>query len=79
MSDVQLQFAEDPARKLTKNVLSSHMIGIRHEEIPVLDTPTELYIGMNNQPELAISTGVVQDQQARKLPTMEEVIAITTK
>ena len=49
------------------------MIGIWHDEIPVLDPPTEPIIGMNNQPELAISTVVVQDQQSLNTPTMEEI------
>ena len=47
------------------------MIGIQHEDIPVLDPPTEPHIGTKNQSELTISTGVVHDPQARNLPTME--------
>ena len=38
----------------------------------------ETSIGANNQPDLTISTGVAQAPKALKLPTMEEVIVITT-
>ena len=35
-SDVQVQFADDPARKTHQILLIGPMIRIRHEEIPVL-------------------------------------------
>ena len=54
------------------------MIRIGHEEIPVLAPLKEPLIGTDNQLTLNISNGVVHDTQAQNLPTMEEVIAITT-
>ena len=53
------------------------MIGIRHEENPVLDPLMELRIGTNNQPVLTISIGVAKALKALKWPTVEEVITIT--
>ena len=70
MSDAQVQFADDPAGKTHQNLLSNRVIGIRHEEIRVLDPPTEPRIVKNNKPELIISTWVIQAPQARKLPMM---------
>ena len=58
-SYVKVQFLDDPAGKNHQNVLSSHMISIRHEEIPVLDPLIETCIATNNQPVLTISAGVV--------------------
>ena len=78
MSGVQVQFADDRAGKNHQNLLSSQMIGIQHEEIPVLASLTEPSIGTKNKTELTISTGVVQAPQACKSPKMEEVIAIMT-
>ena len=43
-----------------------------------MDPPMELCIGINNQPELTIITGVLQAPKALKPPMMEEVIEITT-
>ena len=54
------------------------MIGIRHEEVTVMVPFMEPSIEMNNQSVLNIITGVVQATKAIKLPTMEEVITITT-
>ena len=59
VSDAKVQFADNPARKTHQNLLSSQMIRIRHEKIPVLDPLTEPHIGTNNQSELTISTGVI--------------------
>ena len=49
-SDVQVQFEVDPAGKTHQHLLSSQMIGIQHDEIPVLSPPTEPRMGMNNPP-----------------------------
>ena len=38
-SDIQVQFADNPSRKTHQNLLSSQMIGIRHEKIHELDPP----------------------------------------
>ena len=40
-SDVQVQFAGDPAGISHQNLLSSRKIGIRNKEVPVLAPPTE--------------------------------------
>ena len=77
-SYVPVQFVGYPAGKNHQNLLSSQEIGIRHEKVLVLDPPMETSIGANNQTDLTISTGVVQAPKALKLPTMEEVTAITT-
>ena len=44
----------------------------------MLAPPMEPCIGMNNQPFLTISTGVLQVPKALKLPMIEEFIAIMT-
>ena len=54
-SGVQVQFADNPAGKTHQNLFSSQMIGIQHEEIPVLDPPKEPHIGTKNQPVLTTS------------------------
>ena len=54
------------------------MIGIQHEEMPVLDPLTEPLIVTKNQPTLTIIAGVVQAPQVRKLPMMEEFVVVTT-
>ena len=41
MIGVKSQFAYDPSVKTNQNILSSRMIRIQHEEIPLLDHPTE--------------------------------------
>ena len=67
---IQVQFTYNQAGKTHQMFLSSCTIGIQHKEIPVLDTLTEPRFGMNNRPVLTISTGVVQDTKALKLPLM---------
>ena len=78
VSYVQVQITNNSSGKTHQNLLSRRMNRIQHEEIPVIDPPMELCIGTNNQPELTISTGVIQDQKSLKSPMMEEVIVITT-
>ena len=70
-SDVQVQFAGNTIRKTHQNVLSSRKIGIRHEEVPVLDPLTETIIDANNQPDFTISNVVVQSLKASKTHIME--------
>ena len=77
-TDIQAQFAGNQSGKPPQNLFSSQMIGIRHEEVTVMVPFMEPSIEMNNQSVLNIITGVVQATKAIKLPTMEEVITITT-
>ena len=77
-SDLQVQLADNPAKKTHQNLLSSQNIGIRHEEVPVLDLLMEPNIGANNQTSLTTSTEAVKSPKALKTPVMEEVIMITT-
>ena len=69
-SDVQVQFADNPAGKTHQNLLSIRMISTLHEEMIVLGLLAEPCIGTNNQPVLTISTGVVQAPKELNLPTM---------
>ena len=54
------------------------MIGIIHEEVPVLVTPTEPSIITNNQLAITVSTGVIQALHAFKTPATQEFITVTT-
>ena len=78
MSDKQVQFAGDPAEISHQNLLSIRKIRIRHEELPLLNPPTERIIGVKNRMAFTISAGFVQAPQALKTPTTEEVILVTT-
>ena len=53
------------------------MIGIRHDEVPVLVPRTEPII-KKNQPAMTLRTGVIPVPQALNMPAMEEGIAVTT-
>ena len=57
--DVQAQLADDPAGIYQQKLLSSRVIGIRQEEMPVLVSPKETTIVVNNQPAMTNSTGVI--------------------
>ena len=78
MSDVQVQFASDPAGKTHQNLLSIQKIRIRQEEVPVLDPLIETNIVADNQKALKTSTGIVQAPKAIKTPKMEESITVMT-
>ena len=65
-SDVQFQFAGNQAGKTNQNLLSSRKIGIRQNDVPVLEPPMEMSIGSKNQSFLDIITGVVQSPKALK-------------
>ena len=77
-SDLQVQFVGNSAGISHQNLLSRRMIGIQHEEVSVLVPPTELIIIVNNQPAMAVSTGVIQALKETKTPAMQEFIAVTT-
>ena len=70
-SDVPVQFAGNSAVIYHQTLLSGRMIGIRHEEVPVLVPPMEPSIIANNQPAMNVSTGVIQAPQDLKTPTLQ--------
>ena len=65
-SDVQVQFAGNPAVISHQNLLISRNIGIRHKEVPVFDPPTEPSIGTKTQPDLTISTRDLHDPRCSR-------------
>ena len=69
-SDVQVQFVGDSAGIFHQNLLSRRMIEIRHEEVPVLVTPTKPSIIAKNKPAMTVSTAVIQAPQALKTPAI---------
>ena len=71
MSDLKVQSAGNLAGFSCKKLLRSQKIGIRHEEVPVMVPPMEPSIGVNNQMDFTISTGVVQAPHALKTPGMQ--------
>ena len=75
--DAQFEFESNPDRIthtnngiIHQNLLSSRIIGIRHEEVFVLTHLTDPRIGANNQPVLSISTGIVLDPHMLNLPVL---------
>ena len=59
-SDVQVQFLGDSAGISHQNLFSGRMIGIRHEEVPVLVPHTGPIIISNNRPAITVITGFIQ-------------------
>ena len=76
--DVQVHFAGDIAGISHQKLFGGWMIRIRQEEVPVLVSPMQQSIIVNNQPAMNVRTGIIQTPQTLKTPLMQEFIAFTT-